>query len=228
MKRPLLHGYWRSTASWRVRIALALKGIDFDQVTHDLRRGEQRSETFLSLASQGLVPAFEVGGGVLVQSLAILEWLEEQYPAPPLLPESAMNRAIVRGMTDLIACDIQPVNNLRVLQALRSDFGASEVQVRAWVARWIGDGFASLEQLVERYGGIFSFGDGPSFADCALVPQIYSARRFGVELTHFPRLVAIEAHAGTLPPFAAAHPNRQPDFNPSASSSATIRRLKRF
>lgn len=215
--RPILHGYWRSTASWRIRIALALKGVVFDQVTHDLRRGEQRSDVFLSLAPQGLVPALETDGAVFVQSLAILEWLEEQIPNPPLLPVSPADRAIVRGMTDLVACDVHPLNNLRVLQALRSDFDASEDQVHDWIARWIGDGFVSLEQLVERHGGAFSFGDEPSFADCALIPQIYSARRFGVDLANFPKLVEIDARAGALPAFAAAHPNRQPDFDQTAS-----------
>jgi maleylpyruvate isomerase len=217
VRRLILHSYWRSTASWRVRIALALKGIEFDQTTHDLRRGEQLGEAFLSLAPQGLVPALEAGGDVFVQSLAILEWLEEQYPTPPLLPASPAERAIVRGMTDLVACDIHPLNNLRVLQALRADFNASEEQVRAWIARWIGDGFASLEQLVDRYGGTFSFGDQPSFADCALVPQIYSARRFGVDLADFPKLLEIDTRAGILPAFSSAHPNRQPDFDQSAS-----------
>jgi maleylpyruvate isomerase len=217
VKRPILHGYWRSTASWRVRIALAFKGVEFGHAAHDLRRGEQRSEAFLSIAPQGLVPALEADGGVFFQSLAILEWLEEQYPVPPLLPASPADRAIVRGMTDLVACDIHPLNNLRVLQALRADLNAGEEQVRAWIARWIGDGFASLEQLVERYGGIFSFGDQPSFADCALVPQIYSARRFGVDLSDFPKLLDIDTRAGILPAFSAAHPNHQPDFDQSAS-----------
>ena len=217
MNRPILHGYWRSTASWRVRIALAVKGIEFDQVTYDLRRGDQRDVAFHSFAPQGLVPALEADGVVLFQSLAILEWLEERYPRPPLLPSSPTDRAIVRGMTDLIACDIHPLNNLRVLQALRSDFGADEDQVHAWIARWIGDGFVSLERLVERYGGAFAFGDEPSLADCALVPQIYSARRFGVDLGDFQKLVAIDERAGSLPAFLAAHPNRQPDFDQSAS-----------
>ena len=217
MKRPILHGYWRSTASWRVRIALALKGVEFDQSPHDLRRGEQRTESFLALAPQGLVPAIEADGSTLIQSLAILEWLEERYPSPALLPTSPEDRAIVRGMMDLVACDIHPLNNLRVLQALRSYFGATDDQVHAWIARWIGDGFASLEQLVERFGGIFSFGDEPSFADCALIPQIYSARRFGMDLTGFPRLVEIDARAAILPAFSAAHPSRQPDYDPSAS-----------
>jgi maleylpyruvate isomerase len=209
-----LHGYWRSTASYRVRIALALKGVDFDQVTHDLRRGEQRGETFLSRSPQGLVPALETNGETIVQSLAILEWLEECFPAPPLLPAPPMDRAIVRGMTDLVACDIHPLNNLRVLQALRVDLGANEDQVIGWIARWIGDGFAALERLVERHGGNFCFGDAPTFADCALVPQIYSARRFDVRLDEFPRLSAIDMRASQLAAFAGAHPDQQPDADP--------------
>ena len=215
MIRPILHGYWRSTASYRVRICLALKGVDFDHATHDLRRGEQRGEAFLSQAPQGLVPALVVDDATLIQSLAILEWLEERYPTPPLLPVSPLDRAVVRGMADLVACDVHPLNNLRVLQALRTDLGASEDQVMAWIARWIGDGFATLERLVERHGGRFSFGDEPTFADCALIPQIYSARRFGVDLANFPRLVAIDERAAVIQAFIAAHPDRQPDADPS-------------
>lgn len=216
MSLPHLHGYWRSTASYRVRIALALKGVEFDQSPHDLRRGEQRSATFLSLAPQGLVPVLEVEDGTIPQSLAIMEWLEEQYPTPSLLPASSFDRAIVRGMTDLVACDIHPLNNLRVLEALRSDFGASDQQVMIWIARWIGDGFYALERLVERYGGDFTFGDAPTLADCALIPQIYSARRFGVNLLDFPRLMAIDDHAARLEAFVVARPDRQPDADPTS------------
>lgn len=211
MSLPILHGYWRSTASYRVRIALALKDVEFGQATHDLRRGAHRDESFRSLAPQGLVPALEVDGGTIGQSLAILEWLEERFAAPPLLPVSPVDRAIVRGMTDLIACDIHPLNNLRVLQVLRGELSANEDQVMAWIVFWIGEGFASLERIVERYGGAFCFGDSPTFADCALIPQIYSARRFGMDLIDFPRLVAIDTRAAGLPAFAAAHPDRQPD-----------------
>ena len=210
----ILHGYWRSTASYRVRIALGLKGLAYHQQAHDLRQGAQRSDAYRALNAQGLVPALEIDGAVLTQSLAILEWLDEVHPAPPLLPATPGERATVRAMADLIACDIHPLNNLRVLNALRGDLAASDAQVQAWVARWIGEGFGALEALVERHGGAFAFGDAPSLADCCLVPQIYSAERFAVDLTPFPRLIAASERARALPSFAAAHPALQPDAGP--------------
>jgi len=210
----ILHGYWRSTASYRVRIALGLKGLAYHQQAHDLRQGAQRSDAYRALNAQGLVPALEIDGAVLTQSLAILEWLDEVHPAPPLLPATPGERATVRAMADLIACDIHPLNNLRVLNALRGDLAASDAQVQAWVARWIGEGFGALEALVERHGGAFAFGDAPSLADCCLVPQIYSAERFAVDLTPFPRLIAASERARALPAFAAAHPALQPDAGP--------------
>lgn len=216
VSRLRLHGYWRSTASWRVRIALGLKSVEFERADHDLRKGEQRSPAFLSLSPQGLVPALEVGGDVLFQSMAILEWIEERFPEPALLPRSPTERALVRGMAQLVACDIHPLNNLRVLQALRADFSGSEEQIRTWAGRWIEEGFSVLEQLVERHGGAHAFGDQPSLADCTLIPQIFSARRFGVEMAAFPRLLAVEARAAVLPAFAAAHPAEQPDADPPA------------
>jgi maleylpyruvate isomerase len=206
-----LHGYWRSTASYRVRIALNLKGVAHDQQTHDLRQGEHRADAYLRLNAQGLVPALEIDGTVLTQSLAILEWLDEAYPSPPLLPSTPDARAVVRAMAGVIASDVHPLNNLRVLNALRGDFAASEAQVQAWIARWIGEGFGALERLVEGDGGAFAFGDSPTLADCCLVPQIYSAERFAVDLSPFPRLTAAGARARALPAFAAAHPDRQPD-----------------
>jgi maleylpyruvate isomerase len=210
----ILHGYWRSTASYRVRIALNLKGVAHDQHTLDLRQGAQRSDGYLTLNAQGLVPALEIDGTVLTQSLAILEWLDEIHPAPPLLPSTPQARAVVRAMAGAIASDIHPLNNLRVLNALRSDFAATDTQVQAWIARWIVEGFGALERLVEHHGGAFAFGELPTLADCCLVPQIYSAQRFAVDLTPFPRLVAVGAHALALPAFAAAHPARQPDADP--------------
>ena len=210
----ILHGYWRSTASYRVRIALNLKGVAHDQRTHDLRQGAQRSGAYLALNAQGLVPALELDGTVLTQSLAILEWLDEVHPATPLLPSTPDARAVVRAMAGVVACDIHPLNNLRVLNAMRGDFAASDAQVQAWIARWIAEGFTALERLVERHGGAFAFGDSPTLADCCLVPQIYSAERFAVDLAPFPRLVAVGARARALPAFAAAHPDRQPDADP--------------
>lgn len=209
-----LHDYWRSTASYRVRIALNLKGLAYDRAPHDLRRAEQREEAYLALNPQGLVPALETGSWVLTQSLAILEWLEETYPKPPLLPPDPDDRAIVRAMAATVACDIHPLNNLRVLETLRGPLRASEDQVLAWISRWIGDGFAALEPLVARHGGRFAFGDTPTYADCCLVPQLYSAERFGVDVSAFPRLRAVSAAARDLPEVSAAQPDLQPGADP--------------
>ena len=207
-----LHGYWRSGTSYRVRIALALKGLPYDQVTYDLRNGEQRDARYAALNPQPLVPALELHDGtVLTQSPAILEWLEEAHPAPPLLPAEPAARAIVRAMAMLIGCDVHPLNNLRVLSALRQDVGAAEDRVRTWIARWITDGFTALEPLIARHGRGAAFGDSPTIADCYLVPQVYSAERFGVPLAPYPRLVAAAGEVRARAAVAAAHPDRQPD-----------------
>ena len=206
----ILHGYWRSGTSYRVRIALGLKELAFEQATHDLRRGDQGDPAYRALNPQGLVPALEVDGLVLPQSPAIIEWLEERYPAPPLLPADADSRAIVRAMAALVACDIHPLGNLRVLQAIR-ELGADAEAVSRWIARWIGDGFAALEVLVARHGDGFCFGGSPTVADCHLVPQLYAAERFGIDLAPYPALVAAGASARALPAVVAAHPDRQPD-----------------
>ena len=208
---PTLHGYWRSTAAYRVRIALALKRVDYAQVTHDLRTGAQREAGYRALNPQALVPALQTDDAVLTQSPAILEWIDETYPDPPLLPGDARGRAIVRAMAATIACDIHPVNNLRILNALRSEFGADEAAIQRWIARWIGEGFAALEVMIAHHGNGFAFGATPTIADCHLVPQVYSAERFGVDLTPYPHLKAAADTACALPAFAAAHPDRQPD-----------------
>ncbi|OGN41865.1 MAG: maleylacetoacetate isomerase [Caulobacterales bacterium RIFCSPHIGHO2_01_FULL_70_19] len=207
----ILHGYWRSGTSYRTRIALELKGLAYEQRGVDLRQGEQRSEAYLALNPQGLVPALEVDGAVLTQSPAILEWLEEAHPVPPLLPSDPVDRATVRAMSALVGCDIHPLNNLRVGKALRESFGADQPAVDAWAARWIVPGFTALEALVARHGDGWCFGDAPTFADCYLIPQVYSARRFNVPLGAFPRLLAVEAAAAVHPAFVAAHPDNQPD-----------------
>lgn len=207
----ILHGYWRSGAAYRVRIALELKGLTYDQQGVDLRTGAQRSEAFVALNPQGMVPALEVDGAVLTQSPAILEWLEETHPVPPLLPADPVERAHVRAMAALIGCDIHPLNNLRVGKALRETFGADQTAVDAWAARWILPGFEALERLVAVHGDSWCFGSAPTLADGYLIPQIYSARRFNVPLDAFPRLLAIDAAAADHPAFAAAHPDRQPD-----------------
>lgn len=206
-----LHGYWRSTASYRLRIALALKGIEYQQVTHDLRKGEQGAADYLALNPLGLVPALEASEGTLWQSPAILEWIEECYPHPPLLPSSSADRAEVRAIAATICCDIHPLNNLRVLQSLRKDFGASEEDVSDWIARWIVPGFTAIERQIAQAEGNFCFGDTPTLADCCLVPQVYSAERFGVDLGEFPGIRSVAAYCGELKPFREAHPAQQPD-----------------
>ena len=206
----ILHDYFRSGTSYRTRIALNLKGVAYDQRGIDLREGQQRSTTFLALNPQGMVPALETEDVVLTQSPAILEWLEETHPEPPLLPADATGRAQVRAMAALIGCDIHPLNNLRVLGAVRS-LGADQAAVDAWAGRWIGAGFDALEVLVARHGDGWCFGAAPTLADCYLIPQIYSARRFNVDLSPWPRLLAVETAALTHPAVAAAHPDRQPD-----------------
>ncbi len=211
----ILHGYWRSGAAYRTRIALALKGLAYRQQGVDLRTGAQKSEAFVALNPQGMVPALEVDGVVLTQSPAILEWLEDAHPAPALLPTDAIDRARVRAMAALIGCDIHPLNNLRVGKALRETFGADQAAVDAWAARWILPGFEALEALVARHGAGWCFGDTPTLADCYLIPQIYSARRFNVSLEAFPRLLAIDTAAARHPAFIAAHPDNQPDADRS-------------
>ncbi|WP_295246199.1 maleylacetoacetate isomerase [uncultured Brevundimonas sp.] len=207
----ILHGYWRSGASYRVRIALNLKGITYDNAAHDLRKGEQKAADYVALNPQGMVPALQHGDLVLTQSPAILEWLEDTHPEPTLLPKGANERATVRAMAALIGCDIHPLNNLRVLKAIRSEFNADQAAVDAWAAQWIAPGFDALEALVARHGAGWSFGDAPTLVDCYLIPQMYSARRFNMDLSPWPRLLAIEQTALAHPAFASAHPDLQPD-----------------
>lgn len=207
----ILHGYFRSSAAWRVRIALGLKGLSATPRLHHLRRGEQRAEGYLALNPQGLLPALETAGGeVLTQSLAILEWLEETHPEPHLLPAAPGPRARVRAFALAIACDIHPLQNLNVLQKLRG-LGLDEAAVSGWAREAITGGLAACEKLVAREAGPFCFGAAPGLADCCLVPQLGNARRFGVDLAPMPRLLAAEAACLTLPAFQAAAPERQPD-----------------
>ncbi|WP_093086690.1 maleylacetoacetate isomerase [Sphingobium sp. AP50] len=207
----VLHGYWRSTSSYRVRIALNLKGIEYDQVTHDLRTGEQAAPDYVALNPQRLVPTLDTGDVLLTQSIAIIEWLEEQYPEPRLLPEAPHDRAAVRAMSDIVACDIHPLNNVRVLNAIKNDLGANATQTSAWISHWIQSGFTAIEALIEKHGGTYAFGDMPTMADCCLVPQLYSAERFEVDVSAYPRILAATEAASRLPAFEKAHPSRQPD-----------------
>jgi maleylpyruvate isomerase len=207
----ILHGYWRSGTSYRTRIALNLKGVQYEQRTYDLRAGAQKARDYVALNPQMLVPALELEGQILTQSPAILEWLEERYPHPPLLPQAAEARAVVRAMAAVIGCDVHPLNNLRVLAVLRGEFGADSSAVRRWIARWIGDGFAALEMLIARHGGTYAYGDTPTLADCYLVPQVFAAERFGVDVAPYQRLITAASAARALPEVQAAHPDRQPD-----------------
>jgi maleylacetoacetate isomerase len=208
-----LYGYFRSSAAYRVRIALALKKLAYDSAPLDLRGGAQRDASYRALNPQGLVPALDTGERVIAQSLAILEYLEETHPEPPLLPSSASARARVRQLAALVACDIHPLNNLRVLEYLERELGAAQPARERWIRHWIETGFAALESLVAGAPetGRFCHGDEPTLADVCLVPQLYNARRFGCELGPFPTLVAIDARCRELPAFAAAAPERQPD-----------------
>jgi maleylacetoacetate isomerase len=206
-----LHSYWRATAPYRVRIGLKLKGLDYGYVGVNLLKGEQHAEDYVTQRNrQHLTPALEVDGRVLTQSLAILEWLEETYPEPALLPKDAFERASVRAMAAIVACDIHPLNNMRIQKAL-SDLGVDAAGRETWSQRWIVDGFSALEPMVARHGRGFAFGDTPTLADCCLVPQVYSAGRYNVDLAPFPAIQAAAEHALQHPAFAAAHPDIQPD-----------------
>jgi maleylacetoacetate isomerase len=206
-----LHGYFRSSAAWRVRIALNLKGVPVEHAFHHLRHGGQRAPDYLRLNPQGFVPALETGDGfVLTQSLAICEWLEETHPEPPLLPGDALDRAHVRGFALAIACDVHPVQNLKVLARLRS-LALPEAEVTGWACWIVREGLEACEALLADRAGPFCFGEAPTLADICLVPQLANARRFGCDLSRLPRLLAAEAACNALPAFQQAAPDRQAD-----------------
>ena len=211
----ILYGYFRSSAAYRVRIALALKGLDYSYKAVNLMPGvsEQKSDIYRAINPQGRVPYFVDGEVRLSQSPAILEYLEEVYPDTPLLPEGAVARAYVRQLANIIACDIHPLNNLSVLTKLKSEFGADDTATRKWYADWIAEGFSALEKIVSAsaYTGRFSLGDKPGLADIYLVPQMWNARRFEVPLDAFPTLRRIDENCNTLGPFTKAAPENQPD-----------------
>lgn len=207
-----LYTYYRSSASYRLRIALNLKGLDYEPVFVHLREGAHRAPDYLKINPQGLVPALEDGGEVLIQSPAILEYLEDAYPDPPLMPKAAAARAHVREMVQIIACEIHPLNNLRVLKYLKTELGQAQDAVDVWYRHWVSVNFEGLEALVAKHGGAYHcFGETLSLADVYLVPQMYNARRFETDLTPFPTLVRIDGHLQTLEAFARAAPDRQPD-----------------
>jgi maleylpyruvate isomerase len=206
-----LHGYFRSSASYRVRIALNLKGLSADQLAYHLRKGEHCTPTYLAINPQGLVPTLQDDrGAILTQSLAIIEWLEETHPEPPLLPKDPLRRARVRAFALAVACDVHPVQNLKVLARLRQ-LGLPEEQVTGWAA-WVNrEGLSACETLIADEPGPFCFGEAPTMADLCLVPQLANARRFGVDLDAFPRLLKAETAAKNIKAFADAAPERQPD-----------------
>ncbi|GAB3245863.1 maleylacetoacetate isomerase family protein [Chitinimonas naiadis] len=214
MSERKLYTYFRSSAAWRVRIALHWKGLDYQAVPVHLLRdgGEQRKSDYLSVNPYGLVPTFVTDGTALTQSLAICEYLDERYPEPPLLPADALARAQVRSLAYAICSDIHPINNLRILKYLKGTLGQSQEVVDEWIRHWVGIGFTALETELARAGSKhYCHGGELSLADLCLVPQVFNARRFQLDLTPFPHIVAIDAHLAELPAFAATHPARQPD-----------------
>ena len=210
----VLHGYWRASGPYRVRLGLELKGLAYDQAPVNLVAGQQHKAEYRAINPQRLVPALEVDGVVLTQSLAILEWLDEAHPEPALLPKTPLDRAVVRAMAGVIACDIHPLNNLRVLRALDA-MGVGKAPVETWAQRWITDGFNVLEGMIARHGGGWSFGDAPTLADCCLIPQVFNASRFGVTLEAYPAIAAVVERANAHPAFIASEPGRQPDAVPA-------------
>ncbi len=211
MSDRTLYGYWRSSAAYRVRIALALKGLDYHHKGIDLRSGAQGGVGFKLLNPQGLVPYLIDGDTGLNQSLAIIEYLDETYPEPRLLPDDAVGRARVRAAALAIACDIHPLNNLRVLKYLKDPLGCEQEEIDGWARHWIETGFSALEELAEVAKGPYLFGETVTLADICLVPQMYNARRVRADLTHFPNLVAIDKRLNALPAVRKARPEGQPD-----------------
>jgi maleylacetoacetate isomerase/maleylpyruvate isomerase len=208
-----LYTFFRSSAAYRVRIALNLKRIEYDAIPKVFAKNEHRAAEYLALNPQGLIPALDDDGAILSQSLAIIEYLNEKYPTPALLPANSQDRAHVRSMALAIACDIHPLNNLRVLNYLRQELKQDDAAVNAWYRHWVSAGFEGLEQQVRQHSRRerFCFADAVSLADVLLVPQMFNARRFQTDLTPFPTLVTISTYLETLPEFAAARPEVQPD-----------------
>jgi len=208
-----LYNFFRSGSSHRLRIALNLKGLDYDYIAVDLRTGEHCGDAFKALNPQGLVPALADGDMVLTQSTAIIEWLEERHPTPPLLPADLQARAHVRALAAIVGCDIHPINNRRILEYLRKQLGCDEAAVNAWCATWISAGFEAYEALLaaDKHRGRYSFGDAPTVADVYLIPQVESARRFKVDLAPYPNIVAVDQACAELEAFRLAAPLLQPD-----------------
>lgn len=209
-----LYSYFRSSAAYRLRIALNLKGVAYEYLPVNLLKAEQKSDAYLALNPQGLVPAMELPGGVtLGQSIALLEWLEETCPTPALLPADPLARARVRSVVNNIACDIHPICNIAVTNYLKSRFNASQDDILDWYTTWMHRGFSAVEAVVAGNGATCAFGDEPGMADVVLVPQVYNARRFDIDLTPFPNILGVVDHCNTLPAFIDAAPENQPDSN---------------
>ena len=209
MSRAVLYDYYRSSAAYRVRIALNLKGVEYESRTVNLLNSEQRADDYRALNPQGLVPMLEIDGHRLTQSLAIIIYLDQCFPDPPLVPRDPADGAHVRAMALTVACDIHPLNNLRVLKYLTNELGLPQEERDSWYIHWIREGLPALETLAKAGAGKFLFGDEPSVADICLVPQLYNARRFNVPLGYYPTLLRAEENANALEAFAAAHPDRQ-------------------
>ena len=209
MPQAILYDYYRSSAAYRVRIALNVKGVEYESRPISLVEGKQKSEEYRALNPQGFVPMLEIDGHRLVQSLAIINYLDLRFPTPPLIPTPAVERAHVVAMALMVACDIHPLNNLRVLKYLKNELGHSQEEVDAWYAHWISEGLPALEAFAAPRAGKFLFGDSPTAADVCLVPQLFNARRFNVPLDDYPTLVRADENANRLEAFAAAHPDRQ-------------------
>lgn len=214
MPRPILHDYWRSSASYRVRIALNLKGVEYDSAPVNLLEGEQRGDAYRARNPQGFVPMLEVDGRRLTQSLAIIDYLDATVAEPPFVPKDAADRAHVLALALTVACDIHPLNNLRVMKRLTA-LGIEQAARDDWYRHWVGEGLQALEALAAPRAGAFLFGDSVSLADICLVPQLYNARRFEVPLDDCPNLLRADASCAALDAFAAAHPDR---LAPAAAS----------
>jgi maleylacetoacetate isomerase len=209
MSRPVLYDYFRSSAAYRVRIALNLKGVDYERRQIDLRDEAQKSDEYRALNPQGLVPMLEIDGLRLTQSLSIMVYLDQRFAEPRLMPADPADGAQVRAMSLAIACDIHPLNNLRVLKYLKDELGHSQDEVDAWYAHWIAEGLGPLEALAAPRAGKFLFGDSPTIADVCLVPQLFNARRFNVPLGDCPTLLRADENANRLDAFTTAHPDKQ-------------------
>lgn len=208
---PVLHGYFRSSSAWRVRLALHLKGIEFETRAVNLLRGEQLSPEYGRVSPLHAVPALEMDGRTFVESMAILEYLEETRPEPALLPKSPADRALARAMAQLVVADIQPVQNLRVLKKLDEEHAIGQAGRARWARHFIAEGFGAFERMLEGSNGRVCVGEAVSFADVCLVPQVYNARRFELDLTPYPTIVRIDEALRSHPAFELAHPSKQPD-----------------